>query len=291
VSASTGAAGSNSLGLTGITVVTSILQCLWLRVNSWTKTPAYGIAQAIGGVPGGNAIAVGLLQGGAGTGGESRLDAIWYNAGFNSILTSAITTLSTWYFVYFSVTGTTNAAVDFYRGTESPGSLTLNSATSNFGANQLDYTFLGGDNGGAQLTNVSMWGARTWLNVTHTRDQVVQEWSSRTGAPVNTTGLLSYLPIATGTNPEVAATGTNFVRTGTLTTDASNPVPPNFGPPPGIFTSGTRGMLTGHLPHHRMSEHLARERRLRAGADAAEVVHASKRAQQSGRAFSFLSAP
>jgi hypothetical protein len=53
---------------------------------------------------------------------------------------------------------------------------------------------------------------------------------------------------------------------------------------------GSRDLLTGRLPHLRMSEHLARERRLREGRDATEVVRASKRAQQNGRAFSFLSA-
>jgi hypothetical protein len=52
---------------------------------------------------------------------------------------------------------------------------------------------------------------------------------------------------------------------------------------------GSRDLLTGRLPHLRMSEHVARERRLREGRDAAEVVRASK---LPGRvAFSFLSAP
>jgi hypothetical protein len=55
------------------------------------------------------------------------------------------------------------------------------------------------------------------------------------------------------------------------------------------FGSGSRNLLTGRLPHLRMSEAVASERRIREGRDAADVVRASKRGEP--RAFSFLSAP
>jgi hypothetical protein len=58
-------------------------------------------------------------------------------------------------------------------------------------------------------------------------------------------------------------------------------------PPP---MGGSRDLLTGRLPHLRMSEQLTHERRLREGRDAGDVVRASKRAAKSGRAGSFLSA-
>lgn len=64
------------------------------------------------------------------------------------------------------------------------------------------------------------------------------------------------------------------------------PAAPVAASPP--FGSGSRNLLTGRLPHLRMSEHVLRERRLRTGDDAAEVVRASKRGEL--RSFSFLSA-
>jgi hypothetical protein len=291
VSSSSQAAGTQSLERSPLTIVSSLIQGGWFYPRGWDKT-VYGIGAVAGGVPGGGPIALGLIQGAMGTGGEDRYDFIWYNAGFNSVLTSAITTLNVWYYAHWIVNGTSNATITFYLATEQPGSLAVYNATTNFSAAQLSYSLLGGDAGGTQMSYSAYRGWKTWIDVTHTPDQVVQEWSSRTFAPVNAAGLHSDIRLVNGTAPGTATTGSNWAETGTWQSGPSDPVPPNFGPPPGVWSGGTRDVLTGRLPHLRMSEHLDRERRLRSGNDAARVVRESQQSalHKRARAFAFLSA-
>lgn len=212
---------------------------MWVNVRTWRS--AFGLIFIVFGENAGNQLAIGFLRGGGGTGTENRIDLIYYNSatgGFVSVANGVISSLNTWMYLGFSMSGTSNASLTGYWGSETATSLSSSSSVTNFSTNSMGLTYVGGEGTGSQMSDISVRGIVTWTAARTAADHRA-EWANRTFAPLITTDVQSYLPVASNVNPEVASLGDNWSLNGTFSNDTSDPRPPQFLTPGSIASSNT----------------------------------------------------
>lgn len=220
MSANAGAVGDNHFEMAGITVSTAITVCGWFKINAFDKSGVFPITCVLFGTGTGNA--VGFIQDANGDGTANEIEGFYYNGAFNSGGV-VISSTGTWIFLCFVLSGTTNATLDVYYGTET-SALSHFQQTTNFSAAEMDLLYLCGAAGGVQLANQSQRGVRIWTAAL-TATQVAAERSSINFAAKRATNLYSDVRMVNSTNPETATTGVSYTRVGTFTTD-TDPTPP-----------------------------------------------------------------
>lgn len=225
MSASSQSSGTNYLTLSGLSQLTQFAACGWFKLNSWTKLN-YGTVVDVGfGNSNPSRGTICLQQDWDGSGSAHTLQPAWYREStsatnsFSSIQNST----GVWMFVFIYVNTT---SLTIYYGTET-GSLSTVTDTITITAAEITSIILASDRFGSagvgELADVSLRGWRVWSDTTFNSSEVTAERDSSTFAPVKTSGLVSDTRMASGTNPETATSGSSWTRTGTFTTDASNP--------------------------------------------------------------------
>lgn len=229
MSADSQATGTNYLTSPSLANTGQFAFAVWWKLDGWSK---HGFDTAIeignGGVAP-NRKMVALQQDWSGTsGGNAHVMQFGaYDEASNQDASSGtiVSVTGTWIFCLFYING--NSLTVWY-GTES-GALSSYSVAlpgSNT-ASDFNTVLLGTDNFGTlgvgELSWSSFRGARAWSNTTFNSTEATAERDSTTFAAAKATGLVNVLPLANGTSPETATTGSNWARTGTFVDDASNP--------------------------------------------------------------------
>lgn len=223
MSGSSQATGSNYLKSAALAPTTSVAACGWIKINSWNKNPysnaidfGYGTATPTRG-------ALFYQQDWDGTAGGTAhiMQFGWYDepSGLSGS-SGTIVTDSSWIFVFIYLSGT---SLTVWYGTET-GALSSYTATLAFAAASVTDVRLGSDRfDSGTPADASSRGWRIWTDTAFDATKATSERNSSTFAPVETSGLVTDVRIASGTNPEIATTGSNWTRTGTFADDASNP--------------------------------------------------------------------
>lgn len=194
-------------------------------INAWDKTTfgSFLTFEDIGADGGGSDDhLIGFQQDADGAGTADELMGYHFDSGGGGATTAAITT-STGVWLVLGITLSGTSAVLYWRvGTTGP--LSTASYTTGFNATTITRATIASDLFD-EHANGSFWSARLWVGATLSGSEMLAEAMSGDGAPVRTSNLDSHLALADGTNPETATTGTNWTRTGTFVTGATNPHP------------------------------------------------------------------
>ena len=218
MSANSQASGANHLAL-NISSSSTLTLAAWFKVNGFDKT-GYDNFVALENPAGGTGYRyAGFIQDPVGGGANDLIQGFWYDGNGDTFGTDGTVTsiVDQWVFVAIVCDGT---SFTFFYGTET-GSLTSSGLTADFNASDFSRAILASD-GFGENANGSFRGARLWsaaLNQT----ELEAERDSADYSAVRTANLLSALPLANGTNPEVASVGSDWTLTGTFATDASDP--------------------------------------------------------------------
>jgi hypothetical protein len=218
MSASSQPTGTNYLSraFTGGGAVTC---CLYFKVNAWDKAAYGSIVSIENGGSGPAFLGVGLQQDASGSGTADLLEGWYYSGSVGGSDTTATVVSDTdvWHFAAIVWDGT---SYTLYIGTET-GPLTPYTLTVGFNSNTANTIYVCSDsvteNADASVRGVRLWTAA--LDAT----EILAERDSATFAPVRTSDLDSFLPTSSGTNPEVASQGSDWVLTGTFADDESDP--------------------------------------------------------------------